>query len=1073
MTNNNQYIWTLDKYDNYRELHCMHNIQLDYGTRSIRFRIQSMGFLYGYVLGDFNNYAKNSSSKLEWTANTSDGSLWLTKDLLYLDSMVEGSHDYYYILVDLNGNELRISSSGNVFSPLRFNWLINSNEIKIKSSCRFVTPGLTFDVVAITEDVDKYKKIVDVDWEILPQSPHIIKTDKGILVDRGIDKDIFNITVKCFYKNNPSISAEKKYSIIRENPNRGKLIHFFNKSGDYQGQDYAWELWCFDDNSEAQAVHFFAQSDFGTTAYCKLQNAIARKKVWNLNWHNDWADQTPSFKIDQNYDNHYLVHGDSTIYTSLNDVVKRTNPRIDYAIMDSADMIVASLSDTPMIGTSFELYINSVKIDSVNAIVKDQIRQVIFTNLPADIRGCDLIEIRANNTFMPIKVTMREYLNKFYYAEDDMGILFKDETISMRIWAPTAKKVELLLYTDCETDETAPCVFYDLKHECINGTYSTELAKEILENYFYLYKLHFDELNAQGEIYTKTTYAVDPYAVGLGVNGDKGTILNINNEDLMPEGWKTHSTPELINKEDSVIYEAHLRDFTISDESGIKENLQGKFLGACEGDSTYVDTETGNSVSTGIDSVKDLGATHIHFLPFFDFSSVDESNTNDKDNRNWGYDPKNYNAPDGSYSVEPENPNQRIIGLREMVLKFHQKDIRVVMDVVYNHMTDTVNFDKIVPGYYFRTDDSGSFTNGSGCGNELATERPMVSRFVLDSVIHWLTNYKLDGIRFDLMELIDLDTIKTIVKKVREIDPSIIIYGEPWKGGDSPLINSTYKGTQKGLDFSIFNDTFRDALRGNNNPGNGFINGDAHNSANVRRVIDGLRGDSDNFIDKPVETINYVDAHDNYTLWDHLEKSQNHNIVSGSFRKNIPENIFECRRIRRNALALGMILTAQGIPFIHGGAEFLRTKQGDHNSYKSNDDVNAFHWSSKLRFEPFFDFVKGLIEIRKNHPAFRMKERETIAKHLSINSAHNDKTSGVIISHFKDNANGDIWKDIVIIYNSTAIDGFDVNEIIPKSSTGTWYIVVNHSRAGVDSIENVVDGKLPLLRSHSMLMIHS
>ena len=390
-----------------------------------------------------------------------------------------------------------------------------------------------------------------------------------------------------------------------------------------------------------------------------------------------------------------------------------------------------------------------------------------------------------------------------------------------------------------------------------------------------------------------------------------------------------------------------------------------------------------------------------------------------------------------------------------MIKGFHDHGIRVVLDVVYNHMTETTNMDNIVPGYYFRTDSLGKYTNGSGCGNELATEHPMVSKFILDSIRHWINNYKIDGLRLDLMDLMDYDTMQTIVAQTQAIDPSILIYGEPWMASDSPLINRTHRGRQKGSEFSIFNDWFRDALRGNNDPGHGFINGDQHTPYTGVRVIDGLRGSIGKLIHNPRESINYVDAHDNYTLWDHIEKSQYRTTERGHYRKNlVPGNLFGSVRVRQNLLALGI--------------------NGDHNSYKSKDDINAFHWEDKVKFKPVFDYVKGLIQLRRTHPAFRMAVPEMINECLSIYTAYHNDRSGVIISHFKNHANGDSWGEIVVIYNSTAIDGYEINELLPLRVGGReWQVVVNHEQAGVKTIAKSIDGKLPPMRSHSMLVMHN
>lgn len=1058
-----QNIWIQDKHGNFSLLNVVHDINLDYETNSIRFRIQANGFLHGYVIGKFNNWQKQEDLKLTWTIDNDDGSLWLAKDIFSIENLVPGTNQYSFILVDLNGND---------FIPLSFNWLVNSNKLEIKSSENFIALGYKVDLVAVTKSVSQRCKIVDVDWQISPRNPQIHITDNKLFVDPNISDEISQINIKCFSKQDPSITAEKSFEIVREQ-RQGALVHFIKKDGQYHGENFSWDLWTYSEEDQSTEIVFLSsRSDFGVYALCDKHNVIARKKTWSMHWNNEWAEQTNSFDISEQYNNYYIIQGDAHIYTSLVDVVNRTNPRIEYAVMDESDKIKAYLSDKPQVGTLFELWLNSNKIDNVDIIVKEKSQQVIFTNLPENIKGSDLIEIRANNTFLPTKVVMGNYLDKFYYPKNDMGVIFNENTISLRLCAPTAKKVEILLYNeDLHNNKKQPDFSYELTPESQYGTHYVEVNRSSHENKYYLYRLYFDDLDPRGNKYTRITYAVDPYTCGLGINGDSGFLVDLNNPELMPENWLEDQSQNITNKNDAILYEVHLRDFTISPESGIDENLCGKFLGAVKENTIYSDSD--KQVSTGIDSLVELGITHIHLLPIFDFSSVDERKIDEEDNRNWGYDPKNYNAPDGCYSLDPYDPTQRIKGVREMILKFHQRGIGVVMDMVYNHMTDTANLDKIVPKYYFRTNDLGNFTNGSGCGNELATERPMVSKFVQDSVVHWIKNYKINGVRFDLMELIDLDTIKNIVTKVKQVDPNVIIYGEPWKADYSPLTNGTHRGTQRNQDFSIFNDSFRDAIRGNNNHGNGFINGNPHSPENMGNVIEGLRGSIHNLTARPNESVNYADAHDNYTLWDQIEKSQNHNIATNCYRKNIPSNIFESTLVRQNALALGIILTAQGIPFIHGGAEFLRTKQGDHNSYKSGDEINAFHWSDKLHYKDFFDYVKGLIKLRKQHPAFRINDREIIDKNLNITTAHHDSKSGVIISHFKNYANGDSWKDIVIVYNATAIDNYDINDLLPKPDSKEWHIVANHKQAGTETIQKVNVGELPSLRSHSLMIIHS
>ncbi|MEY8715569.1 type I pullulanase [Francisella philomiragia] len=1064
-------IW-IEKNNIFEKFNAEYTLDQDPDTNSIRFKINAHGFSYGYVIGHFNHWKKEDRYKLVWEADPDDGSLWLTKNVLKISSLINGSNQYSFVLVDLEGNERRLSASNRTFEPLTFNWCVNPQILSIKASEDYIVPGYKVDLVAITESLTKKRSIVDVTWRVEPKSKLIEIKNNQLIIDPAIT-DISEVKVFCSSKNNPNHRAERVFRIARE-PREGQLVHFVKKDDQYLGQDFSWELWTYDEKGKTRPKSLSKKSDFGLYADCVNKNIIARKRTWNMYWQNDWAEQTGSFKTNEEHDNFYIVYGDYDIYTSLNDVINRTNARINYAVLDEPNKIEAYLSDTPLVGTIFELWINSKKVTHAVSIIKYKSKKVIFTNLPTDLNPSDLIEIRANNTFMPTKVCIGNFLDKYYYPNNDMGVTFSNDIVSFRIWAPTAKHVELLIYHEDDNDKhEMPDDAFNLIPEPEYGTHSVSIAREFCENKFYLYRFYFDDIDYRGNKYTKITYAIDPYAIGLGANGRKGFILDLNSEDLAPESWRNSYFHTPNNPQDAIIYELHVRDFTISPDSNIPDNIRGKFLGTVYEGSEITSPDGELSVSTGIDSLHELGVTHVHLLPIFDFSSVDESNANIKNNRNWGYDPQNYNAPDGSYSINPFDPTQRIKGAREMIAGFHNKGIGVIMDMVYNHMTDTSNFDSIVPKYYFRTDSLGHFTNGSGCGNELDTEKPMVRKFIKDSVLHWVKNYKVNGLRFDLMELIDLDTIKEITEEVKQIDPGIIVYGEPWKAGDSPLRNGTFRGTQRNQDFSVFNDAFRDAIRGNNSPGNGYVNGDAHNPANIGKVMEGLKGSIHDLTANPKETINYVDAHDNYTLWDQIEKSLNRNIQAGNYRQNIQENIFDSRRVRQNSLALGIVLTSQGVPFLHGGCEFLRTKQGDHNSYKSNDDINAFHWQDKLQYKPFFDYVKGLIKIRKEHPAFRMTSPEDISKHLIVSAAYHDLHSGVIVSHLKDNANGDMWKNIVVVYNATAIENYDINDIVPITETNEWHVVANHERAGTETIEKTTKGKLPPLRAYSMLIIHS
>jgi pullulanase len=465
-------------------------------------------------------------------------------------------------------------------------------------------------------------------------------------------------------------------------------------------------------------------------------------------------------------------------------------------------------------------------------------------------------------------------------------------------------------------------------------------------------------------------------------------------------------------------------------------------------------TETGttdkNGNSTGIDHLKDLGVTYVHLLPSYDFKTVNELTVDDPDSKNpkfnWGYDPQNYNVPEGSYSTDPQDPAVRVKEFKEMVQSMHDQGIRVVMDVVYNHTFDVPNgpFDKIVPGYYYRTTDTGKLANGSGVGNEIASERPMVRKYIKDSVRYWAEEYNVDGFRFDLMGLIDTPTIEQITKELHEqVDPSLLIYGEPWQAGGSPLPENqqTVKGSQKDKNFA---------------------------------VLKGVFGAINDFTNSPTETINYVTAHDNLNMWDKVIKTQGLEEQEGFIQMkdgmlqgedaakyaSVEEavaaasphhavdkkNVLENETVKRSLLANGIALTAQGIPFIHAGDELLRTKFGDHNSYKSPDAINQIRWEDKQDYEEVFDYYKGLIEMRKTHPAFRMSTKEAAEKNIEV-----FKQDGNIVAYkLKNHANGDSWKNIVVIYN-----GNNETKKVTLPGAGTWNVAVDHKSAGTKSLRTL------------------
>ncbi|HFD2044374.1 TPA: type I pullulanase [Clostridium perfringens] len=1038
-------------------------------TNTIRATLCCKGAVEAYLVGDFNNWEKSENFKLNWGLDTNDGRVKMIKDITFPCGLKKGEYKYGYIIITLDGKEIYVDNLNEEKNDFYFLWEPFEESLEIKTSRDFVSIGYPVELVAVK---NSFYGNITIEEAVLSLENSL----RGVTLENGflkINEEVSSgtkILVKAYDSLN-DMTAYKEIE-VREEEEKGVFVQFLKNDGLYYGENFSWNIWGFGENSSGKEFNLNIKTDLGVGAFVDEEKFIVRKRTWGCNWVNDWNEQTYTFYLNKDYTNLFCIYENNKILTSLKNAIEETTPKIQVALMDHKNTIKAYLSHKPLIGVKYGLYINGIKAKGVSTIVRENEKEVLITNLPSDIDPADLLEIRASSMFSSCKVIVRNYLNDYYYGGNDLGVRFSEENISLRLWAPTAKKVELLIYEDYKPLRENPLRKYEMNREKENGTHLITVPRKESEGKYYLYRLYFNDLSKEGEHVNKITYAIDPYAVSVGVNGEKGALVDLFSKECVPEGWNKYNKPKLINKEDSIIYEMHIRDFTINENSGVSESLRGKFLGAVEEGTFYINKESGNKVKTGLDHLKELGITHVHLLPVFDFASVNEEITKDENNRNWGYDPKNFNAIEGSYSTDPYTPSIRIMEFREMIKKFHDNGIRVVLDMVYNHMYETLNMDNIVPLYYFRSDERGKYTNGSGCGNEMASEKPMVRKFILDSILHWIKNYHIDGLRFDLMELIDLDTMKEIVKRSKEIDEKILIYGEPWKGGDSPLNNGTYKGSQKGLEFSIFNDDFRNALRGNNDPSNGFINGEQHNKNKAWQVIEGIKGSINSITYKPMESINYLEAHDNYTLWDQIVKSQNHSVEKGHYRDFNEENILDNFYVKEDLLGASILFTSQGIPFIQSGAEFLRSKDGDHNSYKSPDSVNALNWAEKERYIGVFNYYKNLISLRKNHSAFRMKDPEDIIKNLDVYFYENNETSGVIIAHYKNNANEDLWKNIVVIYNGTTINDYNVISSMPKSSNEFWNIAVENGVINQEGGERVREDEIPKVKSHSMMMLY-
>lgn len=504
------------------------------------------------------------------------------------------------------------------------------------------------------------------------------------------------------------------------------------------------------------------------------------------------------------------------------------------------------------------------------------------------------------------------------------------------------------------------------------------------------------------------------FAKAVGVNGMRGAIVDM--AETNPQGWENDQRPVIQSPADLVIYEMHWRDFSIDASSGLKN--KGKFLALTE--------------PKAIEHLKSLGVNAVHILPSFDYASVDETKL-DTPQYNWGYDPKNYNVPEGSYSTDPYNPVTRIKEFKQMVQALHKAGIRVILDVVYNHTfnIDHSNFQLTYPDMYYRKTADGKYSDGSGCGNETASEKPLMREFMLESVKYWIDEYHIDGFRFDLMGVHDIETMQQIRAEVNKIDPSIYIYGEGWSAGSCayPVDKLAMKANAQQLNgIAAFSDDMRDALRGPFSddhkgallagiPGEeeslkfGIVGGIAHPQVDMTKV----NYDKKPWTNNPTEQISYVSCHDDMCLVDRLKAS-----IPSLTDKNIPEKERTVELIRIDQLAQTAVFTSQGVPFILSGEEMLRDKKGVHNSYNSPDSINHLDWNNLQRYPQLFTYYKNLIQLRKNHPAFRLATGDKVRQHLAFLPAVNSKDvkqDCLVGFLLKDLQGIDAWKTIVVIYN--------------------------------------------------------
>lgn len=775
------------------------------------------------------------------------------------------------------------------------------------------------------------------------------------------------------------------------------IIRYHRYDGDYTDAG----LWTWDARHEAEIqepeVMSSGRDDYGVYFVLRPSDYVAKpgqqpeigfvprlRRDWNAK---DGLDRfwTPAMGYEI-----WLIGNDPNIYRSRPDI----SPKVAGAYIDSRRQILVKLSHP--LDLSFimaqRFWVRdsegrTVGVLEAKAHKPSGGRSTLMTlQLASDL---DVKQARyevAAAGYRPAQATLRRVLDDptLFVPTEPMGAYFSPEATTFRLFSPTATSASVVLYRSY--DDSEPLRVLPMKNMG-DGSWMAR-AEGNLEGTHYRLRVTTDRYGER-EI-------IDPLATNTVGDGVPSRITDVRRQD--PPGFRPVKRPDYgTSPTDAIIYQISVRDFTISPTSGVDEPLRGKFLGAIK-PGTHLPGEP--AVVTGLDHLKELGVTHVQIQPIQDFD-------NDEDNPsyNWGYMTAFFNSPEGWYATDIRGP-ARIREFKQFVQALHAAGIGVIMDVVYNHTGTQNTFEFAAPGYYLRTRDDGSFYNGSGTGNEMRSEAPMVRRFIVDSCKYWVEEFGVDGFRFDLMGLIDLDTMLEIRRELLEIDPRLLIYGEPWAatgpdGTGVPKI--TDKRVVRGTGLGAFNDHFRNALKGEpdgNSPG--YV----QNGSRRDGVIKGIAGSIDDWTADPAQSINYATVHDNLDLWDKL-------LVSAP-KASEEEH-------RKMVMLTGAILSvSQGVMFLHSGTDFCRYKQGNHNSYNAGDEVNQIDWSRKKTYAAVNEYFRGLIGLRRAHPMFRLRTAQDVRQRLKFIEAGLPAAEAIVFTLDGSGLPGETWKRAAVLINPTS-----------------------------------------------------
>lgn len=806
-------------------------------------------------------------------------------------------------------------------------------------------------------------------------------------------------------------------------------VHYRRTNKDYAG----WNLWTWYGSEKGVKRDFTASDDFGKIAEYTFHNDsgikdpkfIVRYSMQGKDWvakdPGEGDRSIPAKAITLSQDGQtgnaeiWLMQGDGRVYLSPNVINTKANAFSaditslkEFTVNVSGDPSEVKQDSVTVTDVTDKDAKNHTKIDiSQVAVVNNKI--VITAKSDLDLKKMYEISITGVDG-MPKTVSASsakgskivrtdEFDQKYAYAGDDLGAVVKDGSTTFKLWAPTATKVELVTYKS--TDEKAQ---EDKTQDLTLGTEAGKLGvwsittDDAKAGTAYTYKVHF----ADGTV----NNSPDPYAKAAVRNGMRSVVFGGNMSKPVDRMASFAKRPT-----DATIAEMNIRDFSIHESSGVSEKKRGKYLGVIESDAKK------DGKPTGFDYLKSLGITHVQIMPMYDFGSVNEAgdlsyvdtNSKDKPHQNWGYDPINYNVPEGSYASDSANPATRIAELKQMVDGLHKAGLRVIMDVVYNHVYNAEKnaFGQTVPGYYFRYNDDGSLSNRSGCGNDTASERKMMRKYIVDSVKYWAKEYGIDGFRFDLMGLIDLETMKEVREAVHGIDPNSIILGEGWDMSQLPYANRTIQPNAYKLadnnGVAFFNDSFRDAVKGQGDDGvAGFVSGNRGSDNLVMQNLYGCQPGNASCTGRRYanagQTVQYVEAHDNLNLYDKLKKS-----LPNETEENLKKRVM---------LANSLVMFAHGMPFFELGQEFLRSKNSNANSYNAGDGDNSVKWDLVKTNEDAVEYFKALIKLRNEIPALRDSEYSDVNKNMhwikssdGINAFSVDSNNKMYVFIFNANSN--------------------------------------------------------------------